>query len=165
MPILVVEDDPVMRTVVLHVLGEAGPHVDGAGDVEMLAPTRQALLSPWLMRHVLLPLALIWMLSKGITVASYFTRQADDRALALIANGPGISAAQQQHVMHRWSRGSAGDALREGSGLGLAIVAEYARLLQTGLWLGTAPGGLGLQVALLFDAPTGPAEPANVSPA
>ncbi|MFZ9654560.1 MAG: sensor histidine kinase, partial [Limnohabitans sp.] len=85
--------------------------------------------------------------------------------LTVTDNGPGISAAQQQHVMQRWSRGSAGDALREGSGLGLAIVAEYARLLKTGLWLGTAPGGLGLQVALLFDAPTGPAEPADVSPA
>jgi len=85
--------------------------------------------------------------------------------LTVTDNGPGISAAQQQHVMQRWSRGSAGDALREGSGLGLAIVAEYVRLLQTGLWLGTAPGGLGLQVALLFDAPTGPAEPADVSPA
>ena len=85
--------------------------------------------------------------------------------LTVTDNGPGISAAQQQHVMQRWSRGSAGDALREGSGLGLAIVAEYARLLKTGLWLGTAPGGQGLQVALLFDAPTGPAEPADVSPA
>lgn len=71
--------------------------------------------------------------------------------LTVTDNGPGISPAQQQHVMQRWSRGSAGDALREGSGLGLAIVAEYARLLKTGLWLGTAPEGQGLQVALLFE--------------
>lgn len=70
--------------------------------------------------------------------------------LTVTDNGPGISPAQQQHVMQRWSRGSAGDALREGSGLGLAIVAEYARLLKTSLWLGTAPDGQGLQVALLF---------------
>jgi two-component system sensor histidine kinase TctE len=72
--------------------------------------------------------------------------------LTVTDNGSGISPAQQQHVMQRWARGSAGDALREGSGLGLAIVAEYARLLKTGLWLGTAPEGQGLQVALLFDA-------------
>jgi two-component system sensor histidine kinase TctE len=72
--------------------------------------------------------------------------------LTVTDNGPGISSSQQQHVMQRWSRGSAGDALREGSGLGLAIVAEYARLLKTRLWLGTAPEGQGLQVALLFEA-------------
>jgi two-component system sensor histidine kinase TctE len=76
--------------------------------------------------------------------------------LTVTDNGPGISPAQQQHVMQRWSRGSAGEALREGSGLGLAIVAEYARLLNAGLWLGTAPDGQGLQVALLFETP-GPA--------
>ena len=73
--------------------------------------------------------------------------------LTVTDNGPGISPAQQQHVMQRWSRGSAGEALREGAGLGLAIVAEYARLLKTRLWLGTAPDGHGLQVALLFDTP------------
>ena len=73
--------------------------------------------------------------------------------LTVTDNGPGISPAQQQHVMQRWSRGAAGEALREGSGLGLAIVAEYARLLKTGLWLGTSPDGQGLQVALLFDIP------------
>jgi two-component system sensor histidine kinase TctE len=72
--------------------------------------------------------------------------------LTVTDNGPGISPAQQQQVMQRWSRGSAGDALREGAGLGLAIVAEYARLLKTRWWLGTAPSGHGLQVALLFDA-------------
>ena len=82
--------------------------------------------------------------------------------LTVTDNGPGISPAQQQHVMQRWSRGTAGDALREGSGLGLAIVAEYARLLKTGLWLGTAPGGVGLQVALLFDAPASSTEQAEV---
>jgi two-component system sensor histidine kinase TctE len=82
--------------------------------------------------------------------------------LTVTDNGPGISPAQQQHVMQRWSRGSAGEALRQGSGLGLAIVAEYARLLKTGLWLGTAPGGVGLQVALLFEAATASAEPADV---
>jgi len=70
--------------------------------------------------------------------------------LTVTDNGPGISAAQQQHVMQRWSRGSAGEALREGSGLGLAIVAEYARLLQARVWLGTAPAGTGLQVALVL---------------
>jgi two-component system sensor histidine kinase TctE len=82
--------------------------------------------------------------------------------LTVTDNGPGISSAQQHHVMQRWSRGTAGDALREGSGLGLAIVAEYARLLKTGLWLGTAPGGVGLQVALLFDAPVSSTEQAEV---
>lgn len=71
--------------------------------------------------------------------------------LTVTDNGPGISPSQQQHVMQRWSRGSAGEALREGAGLGLAIVAEYARLLKTRLWLGTAPEGQGLQVALLFE--------------
>lgn len=70
--------------------------------------------------------------------------------LTVSDNGRGISHEQQQHVMQRWSRGSAGEALREGAGLGLAIVAEYARLLKTGLWLGTPPDGHGLQVALLF---------------
>jgi two-component system sensor histidine kinase TctE len=85
--------------------------------------------------------------------------------LTVTDNGPGISPAQQQQVMQRWSRGSAGEALREGSGLGLAIVAEYARLLKTGWWLGTAPDGLGLQVALLFDAPAGATEPSDVTPA
>jgi len=50
----------------------------------MRAPTLQPLLSSRLMRHVLLPLALTWMLGTGIAiaVASYFTQQAYDRALA-----------------------------------------------------------------------------------
>ncbi len=85
--------------------------------------------------------------------------------LTVTDNGPGISTQQQQQVMQRWSRGLAGEALREGSGLGLAIVAEYARLLKTGWWLGTASDGQGLQVALLFDAPAGTSEPSDVAPA
>jgi two-component system sensor histidine kinase TctE len=78
--------------------------------------------------------------------------------LTVTDNGPGITHEQQQHLMRRWSRGSAGDALREGAGLGLAIVADYARLLKATLWLGTPLSGRGLQVAVLFvDAPeTGP---------
>ena len=50
----------------------------------MKALPTQPLLSNRLMRHVLLPLALTWLLGTGIAiaVAGYFTQQAYDRALA-----------------------------------------------------------------------------------
>ena len=50
----------------------------------MKAPHTHPLLSNRLLRHVLLPLALTWLLGTGIAVAvaGYFTQQAYDRALA-----------------------------------------------------------------------------------
>ena len=95
-------------------------------------------------------------LTVGLEVLPASATQVRQVRLTVTDNGPGISHEQQQHLMQRWSRGSAGDALREGAGLGLSIVAEYARLLKANLWLGAPLGGHGLQVALLFVEPSGP---------
>ena len=68
--------------------------------------------------------------------------------LSVIDNGPGVSDAQREQLLHRWAQGSAGEALKQGSGLGLAIVSEYARILGAQLSMSRPASGPGLQVSL-----------------
>ncbi|MFM8574307.1 MAG: sensor histidine kinase [Limnohabitans sp.] len=70
--------------------------------------------------------------------------------LSVLDNGPGLSAAEREALLQRWSQGPAGEALGQGAGLGLAIVAEYARILGAALALDAGEDGRGLQVSLLL---------------
>ncbi len=67
--------------------------------------------------------------------------------------GPGIPAAERDHVMHRFHRMEGETA--PGSGLGLSIVARIAQLHQAELVLSDGAEGRGLKVSVGF----GPAEP------
>ncbi|SDD00941.1 two-component system, OmpR family, sensor histidine kinase TctE [Paracidovorax valerianellae] len=71
-------------------------------------------------------------------------------ALAVVDNGPGLSAAQRTNLLQRWAQGREGERLGQGAGLGLAIVARYAELLGVRLALEPGPHGEGLRVRLVF---------------
>jgi two-component system sensor histidine kinase TctE len=63
-------------------------------------------------------------------------------------NGPGLGPEQQASVTARGVQGEAGLQLGQGAGLGLAIVAQYVRLLQARLALGTGAEGRGLACSI-----------------
>jgi len=68
--------------------------------------------------------------------------------LAVADTGPGIPAAEREHVFDRFYR-SAGSGAANGSGLGLAIVRAVAQRHGAQVALGDAPGA-GLRVTVLF---------------
>ncbi len=68
--------------------------------------------------------------------------------------GPGIPAAEREHVMRRFHRLEGETA--PGSGLGLSIVARIAQLHQAELVLADGEGGRGLKVSVEFKRPDGP---------
>ncbi|MES2184376.1 MAG: sensor histidine kinase N-terminal domain-containing protein [Pseudomonadota bacterium] len=149
MQILPVALDEVARDAVLRFL----PRADAAG-VDLGA---RGLEEPvWVMGHPallegivnnLLDNALRYGLppegeARRITVA--LTASAKSVALAVIDNGPGISAEQRGRFQQRWAQGPEGAWLGQGAGLGLAIVGRYAALLEARFTLETAPDGRGL---------------------
>jgi two-component system sensor histidine kinase TctE len=50
-------------------------------------------------------------------------------ALTIADSGPGISAAQREHLFRPFAAGRSGDNLRSGAGLGLAICQEIVQSL------------------------------------
>jgi len=59
------------------------------------------------------------------TEVSVTTRVADGCGVLIVSDtGPGIPAADREHIFERFYRGSNGKQLHAGTGLGLAIVAE-----------------------------------------
>ena len=76
-------------------------------------------------------------------------------------NGPGIPAAEREHVFKRFYRIAGTTA--DGSGLGLSIVREIARVNDAQLTLDEPMGG-GLAVTLLLRRPVAPAGPEGLKP-
>ncbi|WP_198970609.1 sensor histidine kinase [Xylophilus sp. ASV27] len=83
-----------------------------------------------------------------ITVA--VTVQPDAIGLAVLDNGPGISAERRSGLQRRWAQGPEGVWLGQGAGLGLAIVQRYAELLGARLVLDTGPQGRGLAAGIVL---------------
>ncbi|HSN44769.1 MAG TPA: HAMP domain-containing sensor histidine kinase, partial [Casimicrobiaceae bacterium] len=71
--------------------------------------------------------------------------------LAVRDTGPGIPAAEREHVFERFARGR--EASAPGSGLGLAIVRRIADAHGARVALAAGPGGRGLAVTVTFAAP------------
>jgi len=101
-----------------------------------------------------------------VTVAVHRWADAQGQAfvrLAVIDEGPGLSAAETVAATQRWAQGTAGERLGQGAGLGLAIVCRYAALMQAELHLGPAANGRGLEVRVDLRAAS-PASPASYEP-
>ena len=86
----------------------------------------------------------------SVTVA--LSRSGSDVVLAVIDNGPGLSADLRARLTQRWAQGAAGQLLGQGVGLGMAIVAQYAQLMNARLELGDGPDGRGLSASVVFRA-------------
>ncbi len=74
--------------------------------------------------------------------------------LSVTDSGPGIAELERAQVFDRFYRGRAGAGY--GSGLGLSIVRRIAELHEAAVTLETAPGGVGLRVAVSFPRPGTP---------
>ncbi|MDD2545275.1 MAG: ATP-binding protein, partial [Burkholderiaceae bacterium] len=92
-----------------------------------------------------------------ITVA--LLREGDTLVLSVVDNGPGIPLPQQNRLLQRGTQGADGERLGQGAGLGLSIVARYAQLLGAHLEMGAGPQNRGLDVRLVFPAPSHAAPP------
>jgi two-component system, OmpR family, sensor histidine kinase TctE len=78
----------------------------------------------------------------------------DGRAMLEVEDdGPGIAAAERQHVLERFYRVQGTEV--EGNGLGLAIASEIARVHHGQLHLESGAGGRGLRATLFFPDPVG----------
>lgn len=87
----------------------------------------------------------------GARQVSIAARVVGDRALLEVTDdGPGIPAADREHVFERFYR--VNGSLAEGSGLGLAIVREIAERHGATVHMGEGPEGRGTRVGVLFRA-------------
>lgn len=105
----------------------------------------------WLLRELLINLvdnALRYTPAHG-SVTLRCGVQAGKAWLAVEDNGPGIAPAERARVLERFYRVPGTTA--DGNGLGLAIADEIARAHATQLHLGTAQGGQGLCVSVVFE--------------
>lgn len=74
--------------------------------------------------------------------------------LSVQDNGPGLPGEVQARLVRRGAQGETGELLGEGVGLGLALVAQYARLVNADMALGTGEDGRGWRCEISF--PTQP---------
>jgi two-component system sensor histidine kinase TctE len=88
--------------------------------------------------------------SPAITVA--VERRGNEVLLSVQDNGPGVPREQQLALAERGSQGEAGQLLGKGVGLGLALVAQYARLMNGRMRLGSGENGLGWLCEITFPA-------------
>ncbi len=86
----------------------------------------------------------------AITVSVH--RYADEVILTVQDNGPGVPGEMQAQLMRRGTQGEAAQLMGEGAGLGLALVAQYAKLMNARVMLGSGPSGRGWQCSIAFPA-------------
>ncbi len=70
--------------------------------------------------------------------------------LSVQDNGPGLPGELQAQLVQRGAQGETGQLLGQGAGLGLALVAQYARLMNAAMSLGSGEGGRGWLCAIRF---------------
>lgn len=87
------------------------------------------------------------------TVTVALERYGGEIVLSVQDNGAGLPGELQSRLIKRGAQGETGQLLGQGAGLGLALVAQYARLMQARLTLGSGPGGHGWLCALSFALP------------
>lgn len=75
--------------------------------------------------------------------------------LSVQDNGAGLPGEQQAQLMRRGAQGETGQLLGQGAGLGLALVAQYARLMDAQVALGSGPGGRGWLCSIRFQGENG----------
>ncbi len=86
------------------------------------------------------------------TVTVSLERQDADVVLAVQDNGAGLPGELQAQLVRRGAQGETGQLLGQGAGLGLALVAQYARLMNARMELGSGPGARGWRGAIHFRA-------------
>ncbi len=84
----------------------------------------------------------------AVTVA--VERRPGDVVLSVQDNGPGLPGEVQAQLVRRGAQGETGQLLGEGGGIGLALVAQYARLMNAGMALGTGEDGRGWRCEIRF---------------
>ena len=81
----------------------------------------------------------------------------DQVILHVLDSGPGIAFSEREHVLKRFTRGSAA-VDTQGTGLGLALVDQLVRAMGGDVRIAEAPGG-GADLQLRFNRLTPPLEP------
>jgi signal transduction histidine kinase len=81
----------------------------------------------------------------------------DQVILHVLDSGPGIAFSEREHVLERFTRGSAA-VDTQGTGLGLALVDQLVRAMGGDVRIAEAPGG-GADLQLRFNRLTPPLEP------
>lgn len=91
----------------------------------------------------------------GAPAVTLAIEQCGDRTvLSVQDNGSGLPGEVQMQLVRRGAQGEAGQLLGEGAGLGLALVAQYARLMNAEMTLGSGPGGVGWTCWVSFPRPS-----------
>jgi two-component system sensor histidine kinase TctE len=84
----------------------------------------------------------------AVTVA--VERRGGEVVLSVQDNGPGLPGELQAQLVRRGAQGETGQLLGEGGGIGLALVAQYARLMNAEMALGTGEDGRGWRCEIRF---------------
>ena len=144
----VVRLDEVAREAVLRFLPAAdAKKVDlGAVGMDVPAPVRgDATLIDGILNNLLDNAMRYGTDSRsGAPAVTLAIEQCGDRTvLSVQDNGSGLPGEVQMQLIRRGAQGEAGQLLGEGAGLGLALVAQYARLMNAEMTLGSGPAGVG----------------------
>lgn len=86
------------------------------------------------------------------TVTVALERVGYEVVLSVQDNGSGLPGEIQAQLMKRGAQGETGQLLGQGGGLGLALVAQYAKLMNARVTLGSGPGGRGWVCSVAFAA-------------
>ena len=130
-------------------------HLDAATakhiDLGLDAQAAQVMGHEWLLRELLGNLvdnAVKYTPDGGTVTIRCGVHEGGGAFLEVEDDGPGVAAAERQHVLERFYRlrGTQG----EGNGLGLAIADEIARVHHSHLQLQPGAGGCGLRVSLVL---------------
>lgn len=147
--------DELVRDAVLRFLPRAdAAGIDlGATGIDLPAPVRgDATLVEGILNNLLDNAFRYGTDAQGATPAITVAIEHEPKAIVLSVqdNGSGLPGELQVQLMQRGAQGEAGQLLGEGAGLGLALVAQYARVMNARVDLGSGPGGTGWMSRVSF---------------